>query len=555
MKLIQTKVNFPYESYIVVDEPGVEIIFGLDRRSNVTPSFQVNINNKILITQLLQYYFRCSTYFNPTYLKNDSNYRLWKDERMLEILKQTFHEDENKPEHMQEDIDELYERRENLTQRIDRQLKATKSQLNGLIQAQLNQETVINSSILNQLLFSEDLLAFENYNFQTNVYLRIEIHGNNFQTIDKFIDGAALLEINFNNLMLTLARNQIIDHDKTLIFRSSELDSKKIVSRRGSSSSIKAIRIPRKHIENYNLLSFTTILFSNISDKIVPKELVLSRSQIFDLLMLIKNNLSDRSKFQLKIRRSLTGQTHFRFERTDKSIWLHIESENTGEFNFNELPTSVFRYLGELSSSFEKLVIKYYSSILPISFEFSLEKSTKLLLIYQSPQSKLNQLTLKTMISNMSRIDDTTIIAEVLDYFLATRVVGHSEFKFVYGNKYSQEFAELLLFNLVSKGVVLFDTINQKLRLKQSLGNHETLDFELVRKASTIVSKLKDYIVKTESENGIKYEFTDFPFISRVEVDETQKINNHCSCHLFSKKSLCEHILALASVLLIEGKL
>jgi len=548
-------MNFPNESYIVVDDPGVDIIFGLDRRSNVTPGFQIEIGNKILITQLLEFYFRCTTYFNPTYVKNDSNYRLWKDERMLEILRETFHEDEKKPEHVQEDIDELVERRENLSQRIDRQLKTTTNQLNHLIEAQLKQEKVRNSSILNQLLFSEDLFVLENFNAQTNAYVRIEIHEDNFEIIDKFTDGAALLEINFNNLMLPMARNTIIDHRKKLVFRSSEIDSKKIVSRRGATSSIKAIRVAKKHVEKYNLLSFMTLLYSNISDKLKTREIVLSRSEVFDFLMVIKNYLSERSKFQLGIRQSYTGKTHFETDLNHKTVWLNHLFDQKGEMSFIDLPASVFRYLGELSSSFEKLVIKYFSPILPILFEFHLEKNNKLIIAYQSPQNKLNEMTLKTMISNISRIDDPQIIREVEEYFLATKGVGYSEFKFVYGNKYSPEFVELLLFQLVSKGKLLFDTTNQKLRLKQSLTESETNGFESARKASTIVFKLQDYILKTESETSVKYEFRDFPFVSYVEVDQTQKMENNCSCQTYSKKSLCEHILALTSILLVEGKI
>ncbi len=543
---MQNTINFyqsyPFHSYLIKDQNQIQIKLGTDLHLFNNLSFSFRIHNLSLFRNCMAIILDCLFQIPEIEVKNFTSYNRWYEKNVPSIIEEEFDSKKEKPEHLREDLEELYKRKEELQNRIKLQLEYYDENKDKIEMMRLKKFRHNHSFFGFHLSVFADLIVFETLSPRGDIYNKLEF-SQGFTILDDFKPGNAFTEISLE-FYKDLNLIPFIENNTELILSSHS----QIVDDKHRSLSSKNIQIT--WIKTF--IKFQTFEFLIHKPQILgSKKTEISKTEIFDLINLIKDRLIKEDEVVIEFISSKNIKKNKYFEFSGKKILFYKKSENEAIHRFNGKVKS-FLKLEHLITQLSNVSFVSFGEDLPHYIILNLQDYKLTLGFISDSQSLLKSY--PTLINAIQSDLDLTIQDKIMNLISKKGSISNTElFEKVGG--INSETLQSVIINLIQKGLILYDSSgfirSRKLFDKAItiiLSQKKTTDII----AGTIAQFLVGKIIEETKTDEIIFYTENFDFDPKISYDNHHRIKSFsCSCDEYYPNTVCSHISALNSTILI----
>ena len=490
------------------------------------------------------------------YVEDKYNYNIWKKDAIINTIARTLKEEQNKPPHLREDLNVIYERKDNLVNRI-------KSQITHFDENQKRIKTTIKEQSVNfqqyhPLILSiyPDSLILEAIQLEAKYHVRFEIHRSSMLYNDLPEMGSAFLEFNFQfyNELLTKINLGKLSESNAIQIISSPWNEQNYMKRPNMASSRRRINFDYSIINLYKQSPMIEFLYKDEKNKYI-NTLNLNRSEVLDFVHLIENQYTIHEIVKVKLETN-KNQNRTRFTVYNKILNITTHSENETILYF-KLHVNAIKNLKQIIHLVEGMNFSFIYEYLPIVIILKLKKDT-ISIIQQFFNSSYETLLFKILTSYHTFKYDKNLYDKISKYVESNQTVNSNEIQFSF--KLSDEELHSAIADLLLSGKILLDTISDKLRFRDPFNFEENEDkdsllheVDFIKLAAAMSDLLLEYIQITPKGNLNEYRVSGFNFAPSIILNKKNYIiEKKCNCAPKPSKRPCYHIFAL-HVAIIRG--
>ncbi len=555
-KKFLTTTRFNFESSIINLTDKNRIQLCPDSLNNNGISFNLELDNSENFYYSLLYVSSVLLDQKSEYFEDKYNYNIWKEEATISSIARTLKEEERKPKHLREDLNVIYERKENLVNRI-------KSQISHFDNNQMRIKSTLKEQSINfrqyhPLILSiyPDSLILEAIQFEAKYYVRYELHRSSMLYNDLPEMGSAFLEFNFqffNELLSKINLSKLADSNAIQII-SSPWNEQNYMKRPNIASSRRRINFDYSIINLYRLSPMIELLYNDVNNQYI-KHLDLSRSEVLDFVHIIENQCSQHQIIDVQFEGD-TKIDNTIFRVIDKILFITVPSVFDQTLYF-KLHVNAIKNLKHLSHLIENIKFSFIYEYLPVVLTLKMKNDT-MSIVQQFFNSDYDTQLFRILTSYHTFKYDKKLYNKISKYVKNNQSVNDNEIQFSF--KLSDEELHSAIADLMLSGTILIDTIAGKLRFRDpfkiQLADIEDIIFQeedFIKLASAMSDLFLEYVQSSLNDDKKNYTVSGFIFKPTILLDEKNYvIEKNCNCASNSAKRPCYHIFAL-HIAIIKG--
>lgn len=552
-----TTTRFNFESSIINLTDKNRIQLCPDTLNNNGISFNLELDNSENFYYSLLYVSSVLLDQKSEYFEDKYNYDIWKEEATINSIARTLKEEEKKPKHLREDLNVIYERKENLVNRIKSQISHFDDNQRKIKSALKEQS--IHFQQYHPLILSiyPDSLILEAIQFEAKYHVRYELHRSSILYNDLPELGSAFLEFNFqffNELLTKINLSKLSDSNSIQII-SSPWNEQNYMKRPSIASSRRRINFDYSIINLYKLSPMIEFLYNDANNEYI-KHVNLNRSESLDFVHIIENQYSQHATIEVQFETNEKNEKTI-FRVIDKTLYITAPSTKNQTLYF-KLHVNAIKNLKYLSHLIENIRFSFIYEYFPVVLTLKIKNDT-VSIVQQFFNSEYDTQLFRILTSYHTFKYDKKLFSKISKYVKVNQSVNDNEIQFSF--KLSDEELHSAIADLMLSGTILMDTLSGKLRFRDpfkielsDIDDAIFQDEDFIKLAAAMSDLFLEYVQLGTNDRLKEYTVSGFNFKPSILLDDKNYvINKECNCTSNSAKRTCYHIFALHMAIIRGG--
>ncbi|MHA2251299.1 MAG: hypothetical protein ACXAD7_13130 [Candidatus Kariarchaeaceae archaeon] len=546
---MKLQFSYPFPSVISTDQDLIKLNLSLDKLAASCPSLSVIIKEPHSFISCFS--MMCNSLLDVPGIKfkNTSIYDTWKDKEIINQLITKVGAAEEKPDFMKEVLEELDERRENLVGKFKRQLNHFEQNRKRIEDIRRKKHFFSQTYYGLHLSSTEKKLIFESLSYNGQNYIRLDLN-DGFEFHDKNHFGNAFVEISSHLIedinKLYLGQTKEADHGLTM-----NTNKIKGIFIQESDSRI-SVDVNKTWLSSFRTFTVSFFLLAGLFPAFKPFEIGFSRTELFDLLALVKQRYKSKKRLEITFKSLSTKMGGKRISYIPSGIEIYtsfnLQKKRTLQFYADtEILLSLYKILHQI----QDIKFLVLSNNLPNFLEIS-SKNHKLTLGFTRPDTE-SIYCFNTLIESLKVNYNKEKEIMIQSLLRNEPIISFNRLEEITQNP---DITSSIILSLIDQGKAIYDAEDKELSKRELVD--ATIFDEITKKktkhivAGEIAKIIQSHIERKIDGNIIKYSLHNFDFHPEITMKQERITSTDCTCEKNFRSSPCEHILGMYAAITLE---